>query len=52
MSKIPVQKRKIVSNPPTMKSTPYPEKQKEAIRENTERKSGQTLDDYSPDKRK
>lgn len=52
MAKVPVQKGKIISNPPTMKSTPYPEKVREAEQERRERKSGQTLDYHSPSKRK
>jgi hypothetical protein len=52
MSKVPVQKGKIVSNPPTMKQMTYVEKVKEAKSENTQRRSGQTLDMKSPRKKK
>lgn len=48
MSKVPVQKGKVISNPPTMKSTPYAEKQHEQVRENKLRFAHQTLDLKEP----
>lgn len=48
MSKVPVQKGKLISNPPTMKSTPYHEKQRNQVEENDLRFSHQTLDLKEP----
>lgn len=52
MPKVPVQKGKIISNPPTMKQMPHVEREKERMAELRELKNGQTLEKVTPYKKK
>lgn len=49
-SAVPVQKGKIISNPPTMKQMPYPERVAERSKEIKEIRRGQHTDLHTPRK--
>lgn len=52
VSKVEIQKGKVIGNPPTMKQMTYPEKVSEQREENALRRHGQRTDLHEPHSRK